>query len=231
MRLFWGPASDRLGRIKPLMVSFYGLEETLSQKGKAPGEITGIIKSLALISSDRQFIGLCLTQGFMMAGMFAYIGASPYVLQEIYALTTQAFIFCFAINGLGLILFSLSGAWLSGKYGEKRILHSSIIFAVMASLVLFICGYLSFSLPIILIAMFFAIGVNSMICTLVSSLAMQRQGDNAGSASACLGAAMFILGGISVPLTGLGGISVNTMTMMISVCYIIAALLYKNLVL
>jgi DHA1 family bicyclomycin/chloramphenicol resistance-like MFS transporter len=214
-----------------LLVSFYGLEETWSKKTTAPGEISGVIKSFVLIGSDWKFIGLCLTQGFMMAGMFAYIGASSYVLQKIYALTPQAFSLCFAINGLGLILFSLVGAELSGHYGEDRILRSALIFAIVAAVALFICGYLSFSLPFILVALFFAISINSIICTIISSLAMQRQGDNAGSASACLGSAMFILGGISVPLTGLGGISINTMTIIILVCYIIAALLYKSLVL
>ncbi|MBS0973847.1 MFS transporter, partial [Serratia rubidaea] len=63
-----------------------------------------------------------------------------------------------------------------------------------------------------------------------SSLAMQSQGDKAGSASALIGVCMFALGACSVPLTGLGGTSSVSMALTIFGCYFIAIMLFTLLV-
>ncbi|KTS43668.1 MFS transporter, partial [Pantoea dispersa] len=62
-----------------------------------------------------------------------------------------------------------------------------------------------------------------------SSLAMQSQGHRAGSASAVIGVAMFSLGALSVPITGLGGTSVISMTATIFGCFMLAIVMFMLL--
>ena len=50
--------------------------------------------------------------------MFGYISASPFVLQDIYKLSAQAFSFCFALNGLGIIIAAQITGRLAGRFGE-----------------------------------------------------------------------------------------------------------------
>lgn len=78
-------------------------------------------------------------------------------------------------------------------------------------------------------ALFFSVASNGVISVTASSLAMQSQGHRAGSASAVLGVAMFTLGGISVPVTGIGGTSVMTMAATIFGCYMLAIVMFTLL--
>ncbi len=61
------------------------------------------------------------------------------------------------------------------------------------------------SLYIILVPLFFVVASVGVTNTAGFSLAMQKQGKNAGSASALLGVLSLALGAIAAPLVGLGG--------------------------
>lgn len=202
------------------------LQETLPQERRRPGSIFSAYAALGRVITQRRFMGLCLTQGFIAAGMFAYIGASPFVLQQIYGLSPQVFSFCFAINSIGLIIAAQVAARLSGRWGEYRVLKLGLLIAALASSSLFISGMLNAPLVIILIALFFTVLVNSFIGITASSLAMQSLKESAGSGSALIGVTMFTLGATSIPLSGIGGTSVQTMTLTILGCYLMAILTF-----
>jgi MFS transporter, DHA1 family, multidrug resistance protein len=198
------------------------LHETLPAEKRNQGSIYSAWAALGQVITHRPFMGFCLTQGFMMAGMLAYIGASPFVLQQIYGLSPQMFSFCFAANGIGLIIASQTSARLCPRWGEYRVLKGGLVLAFVASGALLLAGISGATLPVILVALFFTIASNGIIATTASSLAMQSQGHRAGSASALIGVTMFTLGAISVPVTGLGGTSVISMTGTIFGCFMLA---------
>jgi len=213
-----------------LVMCLWRLEESLPLRRRSQAPMLSVFGALARLLTQRRFMGLCLTQGFSMAGMFAYIGASPFVLQQLYGLTPQSFSFCFALNGLGLIAAAQIAARTSVRFGEQRVLGIGLGIAGIASSALLLSGALRLPLPLILLALFFSVMINGLIGTLASSLAMQTQGNNAGSASAMIGVAMFALGALSVPLSGIGGTSVVTMAMTIWGCHLIAITLFFTLV-
>lgn len=198
------------------------LTETLIPERRSQGSIFSAWAALGSVIKHRPFMGFCLTQGFMMSGMFAYIGASPFVLQQLYGLSPQAFSFCFAANGVGLILASQISARLSPLYGEYRVVKGALILAFVSSGSLLITGLTGAALPMVLVALFFSVASNGAVGVAAASLAMQSQGHRAGSASAVMGVTMFTLGGIAVPVTGIGGTSVLTMTATIFGCYMLA---------
>jgi len=205
------------------------LHETLPAERRSQGSLFSAWAALGQVVTHRPFMGFCLTQGFMMSGMFAYIGASPFVLQQIYQLSPQAFSFCFAANGVGLIIASQVSARLSPLWGEYRVLKGGLVLAFISSGSLLVAGLSSASLPLVLVALFFSVASNGVISVTAASLAMQSQGHRAGSASAVIGVTMFTLGGISVPVTGIGGTSVLTMSATIFGCYMLAILMFNLL--
>ncbi|XBS71019.1 multidrug effflux MFS transporter [Acerihabitans sp. KWT182] len=213
-----------------LACSAWRLRETLPAAKRNAASLLGVFGGLGRLAGQRQFMGLCLTQGFSMAGMFAYIGASPFVLQQIYGLSPQSFSFCFAANGLGLIAAAQIAARCSIRFGEFALLKVGLSIAGVAASTLLLSALFAAPLPLILTALFFTVLVNGIIGTLASSLAMQSQGKNAGSASAIIGVGMFALGALSVPFTGIGGTSVITMGLTIWGCYMIAIMIFAFVV-
>ncbi len=202
------------------------IHESLAHEHRSQGSVLSAWAALGQVITHRSFMGFCLTQGFMMAGMFAYIGSSPFVLQQLYGMSPQTFSLCFALNGLGLIIASQTSARLSRHFGEYSVLKGGLTLAFVASLCLFIAGLSHAPLAVVLLALFFSIASNAVISTTASSLAMQSQGKRAGSASAVIGVTMFTLGSLSVPVTGIGGTSVFSMTATIFGCFMLAILMF-----
>ncbi|PKH26491.1 MFS transporter [Enterobacterales bacterium CwR94] len=209
-----------------LLMTRVTLQESLVSTRRSQGSLWSAWAGLGQVIAHRPFMGFCLTQGFMMAGMFAYIGASPFVLQLVYGLSPQAFSLCFAANGLGLILGSQTGARLSGRWGEYRVLRGGLLIAVIAASGLVITGLAQLALPWVLLGLWFSIASIGVITVNASSLAMQSQGHRAGSASAVIGVTGFTLGGIAVPVTSLGGTSLLSMTLTLLGCYLLATTMF-----
>ncbi len=181
------------------------LPESLPVEKRQTGGIKQTVASMAVMLKDRIFLGYCLAAGFVFAGMFAYISGSPFVLQDIYGLSPQAFGLVFAINSIGIVSASQISSRLSRTVGEKKILTFGLLQAFLAGLVLYIMIQLDFGLMGILIPLFFVVSSVGLVAPTSTSLAMQRQGKNAGSASAFIGLGQMGLGAIATPLVGLGG--------------------------
>lgn len=228
----WRGIFGVLALIAILLFSFSSLKlhETLLPERRARGGILSMLFSIFGLLKHRPFMGLCLTQGFIMAGMFAYIGASPFVLQQIYHLSPQMFSLCFAINGIGLVISAQVSTRLSRRFGELALVKAGLCIAAVASVTLVISASLNAPLVMLLIPLFFSVMVIGIIGPNAGSLAMQSQGKNAGSASALLGVCMFALGALAVPVTGFGSHPALSMGLTILGCYAIAILMFALLV-
>ncbi|VTQ53976.1 molybdopterin biosynthesis protein [Campylobacter jejuni] len=228
----WRGIFGVLALIAILLFSFSSLKlhETLAPERRAQGGILSMLGSVFGLLKHRPFMGLCLTQGFIMAGMFAYIGASPFVLQQIYHLSPQMFSLCFAINGIGLVISAQVSTRLSHRFGEMALVKAGLCIAAIASVALVISASLNAPLVMLLIPLFFSVMVIGIIGPNAGSLAMQSQGKNAGSASALLGVCMFALGAVAVPVTGFGNHPALSMGLTILGCYAIAILMFVTLV-
>ena len=83
--------------------------------------------------TQRSFLGYALTAGLAFGALFAYISGSPFVLQEIYGLSPQAFSFAFGANGLGLVIGSQINARLVSLYGPAYLLRRALLVIVVAA--------------------------------------------------------------------------------------------------
>jgi MFS transporter, DHA1 family, multidrug resistance protein len=99
-----------------LLSSFFGLKETLPYERRTNGGLKETFLVFGKLFKHKTFMGYVLAQGLTGAGMFAYISASPFVLQDIYGLTAQQFSYCFALNGVGIIIATQTTARLVGRF-------------------------------------------------------------------------------------------------------------------
>lgn len=222
-----------LGVLGVLMVvaAVLGLPETLPVNRRSKGGIKTTFSTFRGLIGDRVFMGYALSQGFISAAMFSYISGSPFVLQDIYGISPQAFSMFFAMNGLGIILATQITGRLSPKLGETKLFSSGLIIAILSGFTLLAMIMIKAPLIGILIPLFMVVSCVGIVSTAGFSLAMQSQGEKAGSASAMLGLLPFIFGSIAAPLVGIAGSQTAIpMGVVIACCVMVAAGCYLLMV-
>jgi MFS transporter, DHA1 family, multidrug resistance protein len=179
------------------------LEETLPLEKRTPSSVGHSIQTMGSLLKDRSFIGYALTVGFIHGGSFAYVSGTPFVYQEIYEVSPQVFSILFGINGLAII----TGSFIIGRFSafihERSLLRIAVITAVTATSVLLVMTILNGPLASLVIPIFIYMTTMGMILTSSFTLAMEKQGHRAGSASALLGLLPLLIGSLVSPLVGI----------------------------
>jgi len=206
-------------------VVLFGLPETLEDDRKSAGGVRNTVSTFRKLIVDRSFIGYALAQGLVSAGMFAYISGSPFVVQEIYGGSPQMFSLIFAINAIGIMIAGQTTGRLAGKIHESKLFVSGLVMSFCGGVVLLILLSLHVSLIPILVPLFFVVSSVGVTNTAGFSLAMQKQGKQAGSASALLGVLSLSLGALAAPLVGLAGEQTAIPLGMVIVCTGVGAVL------
>ena len=155
---------------------------------------------------DRYFFGHCLVQCFIFASFFSYIAGSSFVFQNIYGISAQGYSLIFGGIGTGLFLVGGLPARLAGHVKDVTMLKASLLVPLVGSSLLlaaFLTGFAPLALVIVLL--FITIVPLSVMGTASFSLALSRQGRNAGAASALIGFFSMALGGVMMPLVGIAG--------------------------
>ncbi|WP_335871279.1 multidrug effflux MFS transporter [Bacillus sp. 2205SS5-2] len=212
-----------------LVSVFFGLRESLASDRRKTGGVKEVIATYRLLLRDRVFVGYVLTQGFVMAAMFAYISGSTFVLQETYGLTPQMFSFVFALNGVGIILATQTTGKLASYFRLETLLVTGLSLAGTSSVLLVLCSVLQAPIFYICALLFFVVASVGIVNTSLFSLAMENQAEHAGTASALLGLLPFFLGALVAPLVGLGNEAIS-MSVVIAICEGIAIGSYIRLV-
>ncbi|MEC3841801.1 Bcr/CflA family efflux MFS transporter [Bacillus amyloliquefaciens] len=179
------------------------LKETLPPEKRISSSIGNSVRTMGSLLKDRSFIGYALTVGFIHGGSFAYVSGTPFVYQDIYGVSPQVFSVLFGINGLAII----TGSFIIGGFGgiihEKSLLRIGVITAMTATAVLLVMTIIHGPLAALVISIFIYMITIGMTLTSTFTLAMEKQGHRAGSASALLGMLPLLLGSIVSPLVGM----------------------------
>jgi len=181
------------------------LPETLPKERRSKSGLKGTLRTFGILLGNAEFMGYALCQGFVMAAMFAYISGSSFVLQNIFNVSPQMYSLIFAMNGLGIIISGQIAGRLSGKVGESKLLFIGLLLCAAGGVLLLVTILSGGGLAPILICLFAVVSSVGMVGTTSFSLAMQDQGETAGSAAALLGLLPLLLGSCVAPLVGLGG--------------------------
>jgi DHA1 family bicyclomycin/chloramphenicol resistance-like MFS transporter len=207
------------------------LPETLPKERRSKSGLKGTLLTFRVLLGNRKFMGYALSQGFVMASMFAYISGSSFVLQNIFAVTPQVYSLIFAGNGIGIIITGQIAGRLAGKVSETKLLLSGLLLCTMGGLLLLLTILVGGGLIPILICLFAVVSSVGIVGATSFSLAMQDQGESAGSASALIGLIPLLLGSCVAPLVGLGGVeSALPMAIVIACTGLLSILSYMLLV-
>ncbi|MET7796622.1 multidrug effflux MFS transporter [Streptomyces decoyicus] len=185
------------------------LDETLPPEGRHSGGLGQTLRTMRDLLADRAFSGYLLVGAFAFAALFAYISASPFVIQEIYGASPQVFSLLFGINSVGLVLVGqFNGKVLVGRVGLDKVLGTglAVIALAAAGLLLMSSGVFGrVGLVPVAAGLFVLMAAMGLVMPSTNTLALLRTRHAAGSASALLGTSTFLLGSVASPLVGIAG--------------------------
>lgn len=167
--------------------------------------IGATLKVMPKLLQDRYFMGHCLLQSFVYMAFFCYIGSSSFIFQGIFQVSAQQYSYIFGGIGIGLLLMGTIPAKMAGKVSENRMLFYSIAIQLVSSILLFIAFMTVNSFYVVLVLLTICVMPLSVLATVSFAMALNRQGKNAGSASALLGFFSMFLGALIMPVAGYFG--------------------------
>ena len=179
-------------------------QETLPQEARS-ANMTDSLKIFPILLRDRYFLGHCLLQCFVFGAFFSYLSGSSFVFQNVYAVSPQVYSMIFAVIGAGLLLAGVLPARLAGRVPDVVMLKYAVLVPLFGSILLLAGFCLSAPLAVILVVLFLTIVPLSVMGAASFSLALSRQGKNAGSASALIGCFSMLLGACMMPVVGIAG--------------------------
>ncbi|OLZ69355.1 Bcr/CflA family drug resistance efflux transporter [Streptomyces sp. IMTB 2501] len=185
------------------------LPETLPPADRHAGGAGTALRAMRGLLADLPFTGYMLAGGFAFAALFAYISASPFVIQEIYGASPQTFSLLFGLNSVGLVVAGqVNGKLLVGRVALDKVLACGLSVIVLAAtaLLLMSTGALGETgLAPVAAALFVLMSAMGITLPNAQSLALLRTRHAAGSASALLGTTSFLVGAVASPLVGVAG--------------------------
>ncbi|WP_265564799.1 multidrug effflux MFS transporter [Streptomyces hygroscopicus] len=185
------------------------LPETLPPGERHGGGVGTALRSMRTLLADRVFTGYTLAGGFAFAALFAYISASPYVVQEIYGASPQTFSLLFGLNSVGLVAAGqINGKVLVGRVSLDKVLAAGLAVVTLAAVALLLIstGALGkVGLTPVAVALFVLMSAMGITLPNTQALALMRTRHHAGSASALLGTSSFLIGAAASPLVGIAG--------------------------
>ncbi|MFD8937729.1 multidrug effflux MFS transporter [Streptomyces sp. NPDC059578] len=204
--VFWVLAL--VGVLLTLLVRFR-LPETLEPERRHAGGVLAALRTMRGLLGDAPFTGYTLAGGFSFAALFAYVSASPFVIQEIYGASPNTFAMLFGLNSIGLVIVGqVNGRLLVGRVSLDRVLGLGLAVIVLAAVALLLITSGAFGetgLVPVAAALFVLMSAMGLVMPNTNTLALQRAGHAAGSASALLGTSSFLIGAIASPLVGIAG--------------------------
>ncbi|MFC8763595.1 Bcr/CflA family multidrug efflux MFS transporter [Streptomyces sp. NPDC057193] len=185
------------------------LDETLPPERRHEGGVGQALRTMRGLLADRVFAGYMLTGGLAFAALFAYISASPFVVQEIYGASPQTFSLLFGLNSIGLVAVGqINGKLLVGRVSLDKALGWGLGTIVLASLALLLMTSGVFGevgLVPVAAGLFVLMSAMGLAMPNTNAQALMRTPHAAGSASALLGTTSFLVGAVASPLVGMAG--------------------------
>jgi DHA1 family bicyclomycin/chloramphenicol resistance-like MFS transporter len=183
-----------------------GLPETLPPAARQGDGPRAALRVFLRLTHERAFAGYALTSGFAFGAMFAYISGSPFVIQNVYGLPPLGFSAVFAANGIGIVLAGQISSHLVGRRTPRTLLIAGLATSLTGSALTLLSALTPLGLWALLPGLFLMVSAIGLVMPNATALALSgRPPHTAGSASALLGLAQFVIGGLAAPLTGVAG--------------------------
>ena len=183
------------------VISF--VEETLTPEKKAYARSHSQLQRYKKVLSDHVYIGALILAGMNFTGVFSYLQASPFLLQDQYGLNAQQYGFFFASNSLGVMIGVQLASRLAVRFGPGWILAFTTAAQFIFAGILFFGEETGQGLWWTAIALFLYMTTCGAQFPLIQVLALAEHGNEAGTASSLIGASNFGIAGLLSPLVGI----------------------------
>jgi MFS transporter, DHA1 family, multidrug resistance protein len=188
------------------VLAFFALPETLHSTERHSGGLGAMFATMGQVIRNSNFVlhAVLLWCGFAM--MFAYISASPFVLQNVFGLSPVQYTLDFGANGIVLLITGALSAALIKRVGPSAQVRIGVAMQLLAAAFLVIPSMLG-ELPLWAVMVAFALVPSSMgfVFGPVTALALRDVRHAAGTALALMGALQFVVAGVAAFVVGLGG--------------------------
>lgn len=204
------------------------LHETLPKESCAPSGLGHFVAQFFALFANKTFVRFLLINSFAFAMLFAYISASSFVFQNIYALDKTQYSYIFAINALGVMAVASSIAKLSNRFSTRAILRVGLLLCVCGAAGI-ICAVLLMpsSLLILELPLFVVIAGFGAVASTSVAEGLSAISGSGGVASGFFGVVNFTFAGAVSPLVGImGEKSALPMALLMFVCSFFALLLF-----
>ena len=190
-----------------LIAASFRLPESYPIEKRQPLSIFQSFGQIRELIKNRVFMTITAMQAAAMFAFFGQISASPFVFQTHYGFTELQYSGFFGTNAFAIGIF----AFLSTKFKTPQ---KSVFIGTLMLLISAICVssalFMNTSVWIFEMCLFAMMGSFGLILAPSTAIAMNAARKQAGLASAILGAAGFLAGGIASPIVGLGNIQITT---------------------
>jgi DHA1 family bicyclomycin/chloramphenicol resistance-like MFS transporter len=181
------------------------LSETHPPEHRSAGGLTAMLRDARSVLTNRRYIGYTLAFAFSFSVMFAYISASPFVLQNVLGLSAIGYSFAFAANAVGLVGMNMLNARIVGRFGQRKLMHLGVSLLMLFSILLLIDALLGPVLWATLVLLWCTVASLGLVVANATSLALDEVRYAAGTGSAVLGALQFGLAASISPVVGIAG--------------------------
>ena len=189
-----------------VLVAVLGLRETLPVERRRSARVGATLRTYGSLLRDGTFVSLVLMGGLMFASIFAYVSGASFVLQEGFGLDERTFGLVFGANALALTVVSQVNPLLLRRFGQVDVLTAGILISAAAAGSLVVTGLTGLGgLAGVLVPLMVVLGSAGLAMPNTPSLALNRHGEAAGTASAMLGCVQFGVGAVVAPLVGAFG--------------------------
>ncbi|SPT70600.1 multidrug effflux MFS transporter [Anaerobiospirillum thomasii] len=208
------------------LLSYRYVEESLPDNMRQDS-LSQSIKAMGHELLNRRFLYLVLSMAFIMGGFFAYLAASPFIVQKIYGFNAYDYALIFGLNSIAITLCAFISGRLSMRLGDSSLVYVSLFVLSIASLLMLSIVYFDLKDPVyMLLAMLMAVSMVGMSQSPGFSLVMQSKKGGSGAASGIFGVTIFIFGAISTSLATIMGESVLPLAIILSITTIISLVLF-----
>ncbi len=179
--------------------------ESLPLAQRDLGGLASVRVAMRVLGRDRRYVGHTAALALAFGTLMAYIAASPFVLERIYALSPATFSLVFAVNGGGILIARQIAALRVRGENPAVLLRRALIVQALATVEVLLVITLGLGLAVLLLGLFLAAASLGAILPMATALAMDDHSQWAGSASGVLGFTQFALGALVAPLAGIAG--------------------------
>lgn len=166
---------------------YFRLPATLPEERRQPLNLRFIGGAYLRVFRTRVALGYMLASGVIFGSLFAFIGASEQIFDEVFG-RGETFWIWFAVIASGLGVANLINARIVERLGQRRISHTMMLCFVALSLMnLIAMQFWAQNFPLFLTLFTLAFACFGMMGANFSSLALEPLGKIAGTASAVYG--------------------------------------------